>query len=148
MMKIKKTFCLVTLFCALLTFNSCINHKRNFFISGKFKSASLSECYYLEIDEISKREYDISFFINVVEDEVYKNQSFFSIKFYKYNENKLTLINLVHLKESNSKTKAIPISYCDDNSIKITPYYPFDVSNDFYYLIIYETLYLYFEVVE
>ena len=52
---------------------------------------------------------------------------------------------VINLENSNSKTEAIPINYVDDNRIGITPYFPNDLNNG-YYLIMYESSYIKFEM--
>jgi hypothetical protein len=132
----------------LSTLTACVNHKRNYFIDGRFESNNLPTIYHLEVNKILKDEYDSSNFLNVVEDKVLKENKYFRLKFYAYNENEAVLINIVHLHESNSKTQSIPVSYSDDNEIIIIPYYPYDLNDNFYYLIIYGSSYLYFDRIE
>lgn len=145
MARIKKALCLITLIVTLVTLTSCVNRKRNYFVNGNFESNSDSVCYHLEIDEITEDEYNSSNFVNVVEDKTLKDNKYFRISFYKYDEDIITSIDIINLQDADPKTNAIPISYSDDNGIIITPYYPHDVSDNYYYLVVYETSYLYFE---
>lgn len=145
MARIKKALCLMTLIGTLVTLTACVNRKRNYFVNGKFESNSDSVSYHLEIDEITEDEYNSSNFVNVVEDKILKDNRYFRINFYKNDEDTNTSIDLINLQDADPKTNAIPISYRDDNGITITPYYPHDVSDNYYYLVVYETSYLYFE---
>ena len=142
--RIKKTLCLITLIGTLVTLTACVNRKRNYFVNGKFESNGYSASYRLEIAEITKDEYNSSNFVNVVENKILKDNRYFRVNFYKNDEDAITLIDLINLQDSGPKTNAIPISYRDDNGITITPYYPHDVNDNHYYLVVYETSYLYF----
>lgn len=144
MMRTEKVLHLITLISTLVTLTACVNRKRNYFVNGKFESNCDSSRYYLEINMITEDEYNSSNFINVVEDKILKDNRYFRIKLYK-DDKDITSINFIKLQDANPKTNAIPISYRDDNGITITPYYPHDVSDNYYYLVVYETSYLYFE---
>jgi len=122
---------------------SCVNRERNYFVAGKFEATNNLISYCLEINEISEDTYVLSNYTNVVEDKV--NGKYFELEFNELDNDSLIPINLINLKDSNPNTKAVPISYIDDNGVDITPYYPHDIDNDYYYLIVYESLYLYFE---
>lgn len=145
MKRIKRIYCMIILISGVALLIGCINRKRNYFVIGKFKANFDSINYYLEIDEISKDEYNSSNLINVVEDKVLKKDNYFKINFYKNDNDNITIINLINLQDQDPQTSSIPISYCDDNDINIMPYYPYDIENDYYYLTTYQTFYLYFE---
>lgn len=95
--------------------------QRNYFVNGNFESNSDFVCYHLEIDEITEDEYNSSNFVNVVEDKTLKDNKYFRISFYKYDEDIITSIDIINLQDADPKTNAIPISYSDDNGIIITP---------------------------
>ena len=139
--KIKRIFYLVILISGVALLISGINRKRNYFVVDKFKANFDSINYYLEIDEISEDEYNSSNLINVVKDKVLKKDNYFKINFYKNDNDNITIINLINFQDRDPKTSSIPISYCDDNDINIMPYYPYDIENDYYYLIVYQTFY-------
>lgn len=123
--------------------SSCINRKTSYFIKGAFVSEPKSGNYYLEMNAIAKEQYDLANKHNVIEDTVLSKDKYFIINFYTYDDDgEILKINFHDLKDSYSKTKAIPIGYIDSNGIVIQPLYPQNRTE--YYLIIYQTNYLYF----
>lgn len=100
--------------------------------------------YYLEVEEITKSDYESSGKINTVKDVVI--DKYFSVQFYERVGGESILVDLINLRDQHPRTKAIPADYIDDNGITVSPGITDNkYSNTHYYLIIYKSSYLYFD---
>ena len=105
-----------------LLLNSCftVNHKNNYFVAGQFEAVEGEVDYCLEVEEISKNAYESSGKINMVKDVVINK--YFSVQFYERVVGESILVDLINLRDENTRTKAIPASYIDDNGVGVVPF--------------------------
>jgi len=108
---------------------SCVNHRNNYFVEGHFQginSYAENETYFLNVNTISKKKYESSSGINVVQDLV--NPGYYSLDFYYFNsENEKISYDFVNLRDAYNGATGTNISYVDDNEIWLSP---FSTDND------------------
>lgn len=129
-----------------LLLGSCLSHKTDYFVAGKFEAFDDSVSYYLEVSEISKSTYASSGRTNTVKDVVI--DKYFSVQFYECVGGESILVDLINLKDENPGVGALPSSYIDDHGVKIMPRYPNGLNMGGYYLMVYKSLDLFFKEAE
>lgn len=124
MNKIIKLFVLI-LMCFTLV--SCkithVNKKTNHFVEGFFLGKDENNIVYcLEVKNVDKQEFETKWPINVVQDVFYKEEKYFQVSLYFYDENgnKESLI-FDSLKEDSPNTPAIHYYYIDKNNNSLSP---------------------------
>ena len=125
-MKKTKSLFVILLVINILLLNSCFPRKKGekIFIEGFFQDKSIYfGVYCLEVIKINYEAFLSYNGINVVKDDNAKeDDGYFHLNFYSIIDNQKTEYDFVNLKNEHPNDKHTPVSYKDDNGIRIHPY--------------------------
>lgn len=114
-------FKLLLLNCTLISLSSClaIEKRTNFIVPGEFYGENLGVTFYLNINKISRDDFDAADGLNVLEDFANPN-NYYSIDFY-YIDDDDNKINLPFENFKYTSTSMQPVTYIDDYKNYFTP---------------------------
>ncbi len=114
-------FKLLLLNCTLISLSSClaIEKRTNFVVPGEFYGENLGVTFYLNINKISRDDFDAADGLNVLEDFANPN-NYYSIDFY-YIDDDDNKINLPFENFKYTSTSMQPVTYIDDYKNYFTP---------------------------
>lgn len=114
-------FKLLLLNCMLVSLSSCLTIERrtNFIVPGEFYGENLGVTFYLNINKISKDDFDAANGLNVLEDFANLN-NYYSINLYCIDDDD-NKINLPFENFKHTSTSMQPVTYIDDYKNYFTP---------------------------
>lgn len=114
-------FKLLLLNCTLISLSSClaIEKRTNFVVPGEFYGENLGVTFYLNINKISRDDFDAADGLNVLEDFANPN-NYYSIDLY-YIDDDDNKINLPFENFKYTSTSMQPVTYIDDYKNYFTP---------------------------
>lgn len=113
-------FKLLLLNCMLVSLSSCLTIERrtNFIVPGEFYGENLGVTFYLNINKISKDDFDAANGLNVLEDFANPNNYYSIYLYYVDDDNE---INLPFENFKHTNTPMQPVTYIDDHKNYFTP---------------------------
>lgn len=113
-------FKLLLLNCMLVSLSSCLTIERrtNFIVPGEFYGENLGVTFYLNINKISKDNFDAADGLNVLEDFANPNNYYSIYLYYVDDDNE---INLPFENFKHTNTPMQPVTYIDDHKNYFTP---------------------------